>query len=176
MNGRALAVMVLALLLAVFAGSCEKEKNHGSASDVDQSECLPGDDDSADDDSAGDDAAADDDTGPAGYSEALALDWDGLDLRVTHGPACWNCGFDVDVQMTVSAGLLEVREFNGGDEQARCSCLFEYKYTLSAIPAGQYQFRMRIEDGDPIFEETIVLPGDGGEHYDFSREVTAACE
>jgi hypothetical protein len=167
MNARTPGILVLALLLALAAGSCEKEKNHGSAEDVDQSECLPDDDDA-------DDTAADDDAGD-GRAESLSLDWDGLDLRVDHGPVCWNCAFDIEVQMTVSAGLLEIREFNRADEQAGCSCLFEYKYTLSAIPPGEYQFRMRIADGDPIFEESITLPGDGSQHYDLTRTDDSVC-
>ena len=154
---RGSALLALALVAALGVLSCSKTNNHGAASNVYQSGCLEGIDQTN------------------GWDETLTLDWNGQDLRLVHTNVCWNCGFKILVSQSVDAGVLDVQEANSGHTVDACDCLFEYKYTLNSILAGDYQFQMRIEDAaDPIFDETINLP-DGTKHYDFTRHDDGTC-
>ena len=93
---RGSALLALALVAALGVLSCSKTNNHGAASNVYQSGCLEGVDQTN------------------GWDETLTLDWNGQDLRLVHTNVCWNCGFKILVSQSVDAGVLDVQEADSG--------------------------------------------------------------
>ena len=156
-----------------------------------------GDDDTGDDDLGDDDAGDDDDEPdpagdlyqsgcfedeevPPGWTEGITLTWDGTDLAVERYSSCRNCGFLLDVLYNAGAWAIEVVEYNDPDDEAAvCNCLFDFTYTLEAIPPGSYTFVLLNNDFgqgcQPVFEGDIELSGPTPVRYEFAVEHEGAC-